>query len=80
MWDVLGPIALQGGGWGLVGLAVLSVWRGWLIPRWWYEKQMAAMEKRIADKDAIGQIWKEIAEERRDQIAALMGHVKDPAP
>ena len=75
MWDTL----LDRGPWGLIALIVVSIIRGWLVPRWWHEREITRMEKRIADKEATGMIWKEIADERREQIATLMG-VKDPTP
>ena len=64
--DPLALLALQGGPWGLVGLAVLSVWRGWLIPR-------STHRERVADlKAAIDAQAKTIAE-RDKQIGILLG-------
>lgn len=70
----------QAGPWGLIAFVVLAILRGWLVPLRWHERQVAQMEKRIEDHKETGAIWKEIAEERRVQIATLMGHVKEPMP
>jgi hypothetical protein len=80
VWDNIGTFALDRGPWGLIALGVVSIWRGWWIPRWWYERQIAAMEKRIDDYKATGEIWKEVAGERQAQIAILLGKVREPMP
>jgi hypothetical protein len=56
--DVLAELALKGGPWGLVGFAVLSLIRGWLIPRPTHreivsrlENAIKALEATVAEKD-----------------------------
>jgi hypothetical protein len=45
----LDVLAGRGGPWVLVGLAVLSVLRGWLVPRATVDRERQLLEQRIAD-------------------------------
>lgn len=66
MWDSIGTAVLSGGPWGIVGFGVLSLIRGWLIPRSWHLE-------RIQDyKDTIKAQHDEIAE-LKSQRATLLG-------
>ena len=58
MWDSLSAIALTGGPWTLVSLFVVSILRGWLIPRRTHQDRIgdlkaaiAALEDTVAEKD-----------------------------
>lgn len=68
MWESL---AIQGGPWGLVALTVVSLIRGWLIPRSWHRE-------RIADLKAAMAADKETIREQKAQIAILLGGVREP--
>lgn len=69
MWETL---AVQGGPWALVGIFVLSVFRGWLIPR-------RTHEDRVSDLKAAIAALEETVHEQKTQISILLGR-KDPVP
>lgn len=69
MWEQL---AIQGGPWGLVGLVVVSLIRGWLIPRTTHRDRIADYRAAIADKDAT------IAELRAQQAILLGARAREP--
>lgn len=71
MWESLAPLALQGGPWALVSMFVLSVLRGWLIPRWTHLERVGDL------KDAIAKLERTV-DEREHQIDLLLGHARGP--
>lgn len=71
MWEVLGPLALQGGPWGLIALGVLSILRGWLIPRRTHMDRVGDLKAAIAALEATVQ-------EQKGQIGILLGRVREP--
>lgn len=71
--DPLATLALQGGGWGLVGLTVIALIRGWLIPRRTHREIVGLLEHATSTLEAT------VAEQKR-QIATLMTSAKEPAP
>ena len=62
----------QGGPWALIAFAVLAIFRGWLIPRSSFLREIGYLEKTIATQEKV------IAE-RDHQIDALLGRVKEPS-
>jgi hypothetical protein len=68
VWEQL---AIQGGPWGLIALVVVSLIRGWLIPRTTHLDRVNDFKAAIAAKDAT------IAEQK-DQISALLGRAREP--
>ena len=66
MWNSLGMLAVNGGPWGLVTFFVVSVWRGWLIPRSWHRE-------RMADFKAANAALEDTVKEQNQQIALLVG-------
>jgi hypothetical protein len=73
MSDPLATFALQGGSWGLVGLVVLSLIRGWLIPRSTHQEIVAKLERAILKLEAT-------VAEREHQVSALMTRSRESAP
>lgn len=71
MWDTIGELTLRGGPWGLIGFAVLSIFRGWLIPRTWHRERIADYQRALAAAEAT-------VHERDIQIGILLGHAKEP--
>lgn len=69
MWDSLSTLAVQGGPWGLVSLCVISVLRGWLIPR-------RTHLDRVGDLKAAIAALEDTVVELKAQNAMLMG--RDP--
>jgi hypothetical protein len=63
VWESIGPWLTPG---GLIALTVLSLIRGWLIPRSWHRERIQDYKDTIAAKDAT------IAE-LKAQIAVLLG-------
>jgi hypothetical protein len=79
VWDSLGTLALEGGPWGLIGLFVLSILRGWLIPRSVHESRVADLRQRGEDFKAAWEAERNISTERQQQIAILLGRGKENA-
>lgn len=71
--DPLASLALQGGPWGLVGLVVVSLIRGWLIPRTTHREIVGRLENAIKALEAT-------VAEREKQVGLLLARGKDPAP
>ena len=69
MWEAL---AVQGGPWALVGMVVLSIIRGWLIPR-------RTHLDRVADLKAAIAALEETVHEQKTQIGILLGRVREPS-
>lgn len=69
MWETL---AVQGGPWALVGLCVVSIFRGWLIPRSSHLREIGYLEREARAKDAT-------IVELKDQIKILAGS-RDKGP
>lgn len=69
MWDW--EWAVKAGPWGLLALVVVSLVRGWLIPRSTHRDRVADYKAALADKDAT------IAEQRK-QISILLGLTREP--
>ncbi len=78
MWEVLGPLALQAGPWGLIGVVVLSILRGWLIPRPTHDLRVSDLKQRAEDFKAAWEAERVVSAERQQQIAILLGRVKEP--
>jgi hypothetical protein len=74
----VGAAALEGGPWGLIALGVLSIWRGWWIPARMHEARIADLLARVEDHKAAAAAWQRVAAERQEQIAILLGRVKEP--
>lgn len=66
MWDSLSTLAVQGGPLGLVSLCVVSILRGWLIPR-------RTHQDRVGDLKAAIAALEDTVSEQKQQIALLMG-------
>jgi hypothetical protein len=71
MPDALLTAAATGGPWALVGLFVVSVFRGWLIPRATHLEIVGNLKMALADKDAT-------ITELRMQRSTLVGGVREP--
>lgn len=69
--DALAAIAVQGGPWGIVGLVVVSLVRGWLIPRSTHRERIGDYKMALKDKDVT------IAEQRQ-QVSILLGLSRGP--
>lgn len=63
VWQTL---AVQGGPWALISLGVVSIFRGWLIPRSSHLREIGYVERASNAKDAT------IAEQK-EQIKTLLG-------
>lgn len=63
MWESIGPYLAPT---SLIGLTVVSLIRGWLIPRSWHRERIQDYKDTIAAKDAT------IAE-LKAQLAVLLG-------
>lgn len=73
MWESLGLVAVQGGPWGLTALGLVSILRGWLIPR-------TVHLDRVGDlKAAITALEATVAEQKL-QISVLLGRTREPIP
>lgn len=70
VWEQL---AIQGGPWAIIALGVVSIIRGWLIPRTTHLDRVNDLKAAIAAKDAT------IAEQQH-QISALLGRAREPMP
>lgn len=68
--DPLAALALQGSPWAIVSLAVISLIRGWLIPRSTHREIVGQLERTIAKLEAA-----EV--ERAKQVSILLGR-RDP--
>lgn len=79
MWDTFGLVALQGGPWGLIGLFVVSIMRGWLIPRAVHDARVADLRQRADDFRAAWEAERKISAERQEQVGILLGRAKEPA-
>jgi hypothetical protein len=74
VWQTLGSLATQGGPWGLVAFGVLSILRGWLIPR-------RTHMDRVADLKAAISALEVTVREREKQIGILLGQgAREPTP
>lgn len=62
----MATVALQGGPWGLLGLVVVSVIRGWLIPRRLHLDRVGDLKAAIAALEAT-------VAEQKQQINILLG-------
>ena len=66
MWESLSAAALTGGPWTLVSLFVLSILRGWVIPR-------RTHQDRVSDLKAAIAALEETVVEKDKQISILLG-------
>lgn len=57
---------------GMMMLVVLSMLRGWLIPRWTVEAWRTDQKERLADARADAAVWRGIALERTAQVTELV--------
>lgn len=71
MWETLGLGLTQGGPWGVIVFGVVSILRGWLIPR-------RVHLDRVADLKAAIDAQRETIAEQKQQIGILLGRVKEP--
>lgn len=71
MWDSLAKIAISGGPVGLVALCVVSIIRGWLIPR-------RVHLDRVGDLKAANEALERANAEKDRQIATLLGRAREP--
>ena len=71
MWEVLGPLAMQAGPWGLIAFVVLAILRGWLIPRRTHMDRVGDLKAAIAALEAT-------VHEQKGQIGILLGRVREP--
>lgn len=69
--DALAAVAVQGGPWGLIALVVVSLVRGWLVPRSAHRERIDDYKATIVAKDVT------IAE-LRDQLSILLGKSREP--
>jgi len=69
VWETL---AVQGGPWALIGMVVLSIVRGWLIPR-------RTHLDRVADLKAAISALEETVHEQKTQMGILLGRVREPS-
>jgi len=69
--DALAALALQGGPWGIIALVVVSLVRGWLIPRSTHRERIDDYKATIVAKDRT------IAE-LQDQRDILLGKSREP--
>lgn len=69
MWD-WPSIVLNG---GISGLVVVSIIRGWLIPR-------RTHLDRVADLKAAIAALEETVHEQKTQISILLGRAREPSP
>lgn len=72
MWESVGQIAVKGGPWSIVGLVVVSLIQGWLIPR-------RTHLDRVEDLRAIITALEATVLEQKQQIAVLLG-ARDRTP
>lgn len=72
MPDALLTAAAQGGPWALIALFVISVFRGWLIPRSTHLEIVGNLKAALADKDAT-------IVELRMQRSTLVSGVREPS-
>lgn len=70
-WEALAALTQQGGPYGLLALVVISLIRGWLIPR-------STHRDRIMDYQAAIRALEATVAERDRQIATLLGRVREP--
>jgi hypothetical protein len=66
VWDSLAQLAIQGGPWGLVSLCVVSILRGWLVPRRVHLDRVSDLKATIAALEAT-------VAEREKQVSILLG-------
>ena len=71
MWDTLAPFAVQGGPSALLGLVILSIVRGWLIPKASHEREMSYRERTITALEAT-------VAEKDKQIGIRLGKLREP--
>jgi hypothetical protein len=72
MWDTLAPLAIQGGPSALLGLVIVSIVRGWLIPKVSHEREIAYRERTITALE-------ETVAEQHKQIGILLGRLREPS-
>ena len=77
MWESLGSLAVQGGPWGLVGLMVVAILRGWLIPRTTHLDRIGDLKQRAEDYKAAWEAERNISAERQQQVSILLGRGKE---
>ncbi len=79
MWESVGTLALTGGPYGIIALCVVSIMRGWLIPRSVHEARVADLRQRAEDFRAAWEAERRVSDERQEQISILLGgRVKEP--
>ena len=72
MWPALGTVITSGGPWALVGLVVVSLIRGWLIPR-------TTHSDRIADyKAAVKALEATVAEQKQTIAILTAARLREP--
>lgn len=71
MWDTLAPLA-AGGPSALLGLVVLAIIRGWLIPSRSHEREIRYHERTITALEKT-------VDEQQKQISALMNLREPPS-
>lgn len=70
MWQSLATLAVTGGPWSLLALVIVSIVRGWLIPKASHEREIAYRERTItALEDTVA--------EREKQISILLGRLRE---
>ena len=72
MWESLGIGLAQTGPWGVIVFGVVSILRGWLIPR-------RVHLDRVADLKAAIDAQRETIAEQKQQIGILLGRPKEPS-
>lgn len=65
------PLLVEGGPWALISLIVVSVLRGWLIPRSVHESRVRDLKETIARYQAANA-------RREQQVATLAAPVQEP--
>jgi hypothetical protein len=73
VWQPVGTAIAQGGPWGLLALVVISLIRGWLIPRSWHRDRIADYQRAVDALEAT-------VAEQKQQIAVLLGARTPTAP
>lgn len=59
------------GPWGIVGIFVLLLGAGWLIPRWSHKERIADIKERLKEKDAMIVFLQEALRKRDAQVDQL---------
>lgn len=77
LFGIPGDVFMQGGAIGIVTAAVLSMFRGWLVPKTSLDAVLTVQEKRLDGERVRGDEWKATAAFERARNEELSRQLND---